>query len=124
MQMLKGKVLQQEWPCGETSLQVVPSLVPRLSPRTTTTIVRRAGGEPGNEAKWCLHIVHTHSKRHTSRDTHTSGDVLRKWNEENADSEDEDQSQCLAMEVDNQEIDDIMWEVFGDENMLLWDMYL
>ena len=22
--MLKGKVLQQEWPCSETSLQVVP----------------------------------------------------------------------------------------------------
>ena len=40
-------------------------------------------------------------------------------NEESAYSEDEDQSQCLAMEVDNPEIDNIMREVFGDESMLL-----
>lgn len=28
--------------------------------------------------------------------------------------------QCLAMEVDKPEIDDIMREVFGDENILLY----
>jgi len=38
--------------------------------------------------------------------------------EENADNENEDQRHCLAVEVDNPEIDDIMRGVFGYENML------
>jgi len=57
---------------------------------------------------------------HTLQETHTPEEMYSESeNEENADSEDEDQSQCLATEVDNPEIDDIMREVFGDENMLL-----
>jgi len=57
---------------------------------------------------------------HTLQETHTPEEMdSESENEENADSEDEDQSQCLATEVDNPEIDDIMREVFGDENMLL-----
>ena len=39
--------------------------------------------------------------------------------EQNEDSDDEVQSQCLAIEIENPEIDDIMREVFGNENMLL-----
>ena len=67
------------------------------------------------------HCTHTSEETHTLQETHTPEEMhSESENEENADSEDEDQSQCLAMEVNNPEIDDIMREVFGDENILCY----
>ena len=48
-------------------------------------------------------MIRTPEETHTLQETHT---WRESEDEENADSEDKDQSQCLAMEVDNQEIDD------------------
>jgi len=71
-----------------------------------------------------VHCAHTHLKTHTSEDTHTPEEThtpemyLETESEENADNENEDQRQCLVMEVDNPEIDDITRGMFGYENML------
>ena len=71
-----------------------------------------------------VHCAHTHLKRHTHlkihtlQETHTPEMYSESESEENADNENEDQRHCLAVEVDNPEIDDIMRGVFGYENML------
>lgn len=65
-------------------------------------------------------FLHTHTTEDINSDlecTYTPEEMSSKCeNEENESNEDEDEVQCL--EVDDPEIDNIMREVFGDENML------
>ena len=104
---------------GETSSQVVPPHCTHTSEETHTLQQTHTLEEMYSESE-DEENTDSEDKAHTLQETHTPEEMhSESENEENADSEDEDQSQCLAMEVDNQEIDDIMWEVFGDENMLL-----
>ena len=71
----------------------------------------------------CTHtsdLTDTVEETHTLEEMHTPEEMYSESeDEDNEDSDDEVQSQCLAIEIENPEIDDIMREVFGDENMLL-----
>ena len=66
-------------------------------------------------------FLHTHTSEDINSDlecTYTPEEMSSECeNEENESNEDEDEVQCL--ELDDPEIDNIMREVFGDENMLL-----
>ena len=62
-------------------------------------------------------VLHTHTPEDINSDSEYTSEEMSSECGENESNKDEDEAQCL--EVDDPEIDDIMREVFGDDNMLL-----
>ena len=64
-----------------------------------------------------LTVLHTHTPEDINSDSEYTSEEMSSECGENESNKDEDEAQCL--EVDDPEIDNIMREVFGDDNMLL-----
>ena len=56
-----------------------------------------------------VHCAHTYLKRHTLQETQTPEMYSESESEKKVDNENEDQRHCLAVEVDNPEIDGGIW---------------